>query len=182
MATLFLVRHGKAAAGFDAHPDPGLDPLGVNQAAAAAQRLARVGPLEVYSSPLARARQTATPLIERWGTEVVIEPRVAEIPSPTVDLAERGAWLRTVMAERWRNLDPALQAWRAALIDCLLGMKDDSVVFSHFIAINVAVGAAIHDDRLICFRPDNASVTRISNSDGILRLIERGHEADTQVT
>lgn len=182
MATLFLVRHGKAAAGFDGHLDPGLDELGIRQAASAAGRLARVGPIGVYSSPLARARQTATPLIERWGTEVVIEPRVSEIPSPTEDLQQRSAWLRAVMGERWRDLDLELQQWRQALIDCLLGIKDDSVVFSHFIAINVAVGVATHDDRLICFRPDNASVTRISNSDGILRLIERGHEADTRVT
>ena len=30
MATLFLVRHGKAAAGFDAHLDPSLDDLDDN--------------------------------------------------------------------------------------------------------------------------------------------------------
>jgi broad specificity phosphatase PhoE len=40
MATLFLVRHGRAAAGFDGHHDPGLDELGRIQAHSAATILA----------------------------------------------------------------------------------------------------------------------------------------------
>lgn len=181
MATLFLVRHGKAAAGFDTHLDPGLDDLGRQQAAATASVLAPHGPLQIYSSPLARARETASALTERWGSESIIEPRVSEIPSPTDDLCQRSAWLASVMPERWENLDQRLHNWRQALVDCLLDMQDDSVVFCHFIAINVAVGAATHDQRMICFRPDNGSVTRLANNDGSLRLIELGREAETHV-
>jgi len=181
LATLLLVRHGKAAAGFGAHLDPGLDDLGRRQAAATARVLAPHGPLQIYSSPLARARETASPLTERWGSEPIIEPRVSEIPAPTDDLRERSAWLATVMPERWENLDQRLHLWRQALLDCLLDMQDDSVVFCHFIAINVAVGAATRDDRMICFRPDNGSVTRLANHDGNLRLIELGREAETHV-
>ena len=72
MATLFLVRHGKAAAGFDGHHDPGLDELGARQASATATVLAPHGPIQIYSSPLARARETAEPLVERWGSSAVI--------------------------------------------------------------------------------------------------------------
>jgi len=89
MPILFLVRHGKAAAGFDSHVDPGLDALGRMQAIATAKVLERHGPIAIYSSPLARARETALPLIERWGADVVIEPRVSEIPTPSADLADR---------------------------------------------------------------------------------------------
>jgi len=181
MPTIFLVRHGKAAAGFDGHLDPGLDALGRTQAERAAAHLAPRGPLTIYSSPLARARETAVPLVDRWGIQPLIEPRVAEIPSPTDDLEARTAWLRTVMQDRWRNLTPELREWRDALVDCLLDVRDDSVVFCHFIAINVAVGVALGDDRLVCFRPDNASITRISNADGRLRVIELGREGETRV-
>ena len=80
MAKIYMVRHGKAAAGFDGHADPGLDDLGRSQAEATAAMLADLGPLTIYSSPLARARETAMPLAERWDSEVIIEPRVAEIP------------------------------------------------------------------------------------------------------
>ncbi len=67
------------------------------------------------------------------------------------------------MQGRWRTLPGDLQQWRHALIDRLLDIEEDSVVFCHFVAINVAVGAATADDRLVCFRPDNGSITRIAN-------------------
>jgi broad specificity phosphatase PhoE len=181
MATLFLVRHGKAAAGFGGHVDPGLDDLGRRQAEATARHLAPFGPLAIYSSPLARARETAIPLAQRWGVETLIEPRVAEIPSPTEDLAARSIWLREAMQGRWRDLPADLNDWRTALIDCLLALREDTVVFCHFVAINVAVGAATGDDRLVNFSPDNASVTRLANADRRLRIIELGREANTAV-
>ena len=181
MPTLFLVRHGKAAAGFDSHVDPGLDALGRTQAIATATLLQRHGPMAIYSSPLARARETALPLIERWGAEIVIEPRVSEIPTPSSDLADRASWLRNAMGGRWSALPADLQRWRRSLIDYLLAIKEDSIVFSHFIAINVAVGAARNDDRLVCFRPDNGSITRLSNADATLRVIELGRESDTLI-
>jgi broad specificity phosphatase PhoE len=181
MATIFLVRHGRAAAGFDSHTDPGLDALGLTQANAVAALLAPAGPLPIYSSPLARAWQTALPLSERWAVEPVVEHRVSEIPTPVDDLARRAVWLRDAMAGRWRQLPGELQRWRSELIDCLLQIREDSVVFCHFIAINVAVGAALADDRLVCFRPDNASVTRLANNDRQLRVIELGREGETRI-
>ena len=181
MATLFLVRHGRAAAGFDAHHDPGLDDLGCMQAMSTAAVLAPLGPLAIYSSPLARARETALPLSQRWGIEPLIEHRVTEIPSPTEDLNQRAQWLREVMQGRWRMLPGELQHWRASLIERLLQISEDSVVFCHYVAINVAVGAATADDRLVVFRPDNGSITRIANSDGRLRLIELGRESETRI-
>lgn len=187
MAKIYMVRHGKAAAGFDGHVDPGLDDLGRSQADATAAMLADLGPLPIYSSPLARARETAMPLAARWSSEVIIEPRVAEIPSPTEDLAERSAWLRSAMAGTWSALEEPLQVWRRSLIDCVLAMPEDSVVFCHFIAINVAVGGAEAlggtegDDRMVIFSPDNGSVTTFSTEGGRLSVLELGRTADTHV-
>jgi broad specificity phosphatase PhoE len=55
------------------------------------------------------------------------------------------------------------------------------VVFSHFVAINVAVGEATGDDRVTVFSPDHCSVTVLDVVDGTLRLVERGAEAATRV-
>ena len=181
MSRIYMVRHGKAVAGFDGHLDPGLDDLGRSQAVAAAEVLAPLGPLPLYSSPLARARETAEPLARRWSSEIVIEPRVAEIPSPTEVLAERALWLRHAMQGRWRDLDESLQIWRRELVDYLRGMDRDSVVFCHFIAINVAVGEARNDDRVVVFPPDNGSVTVFSNDAGTIRVVELGRSAQTHV-
>jgi len=181
MAKIYLVRHGRAAAGFDGHHDPGLDSMGRAQAAATARDLAPLGPLALYSSPLARARETAEPLATHWGSAILIEPRVTEIPSPTDDLAARSVWLRQAMQGRWRDLDGELNRWRERLIGCLRDLEQDTVVVCHYIAINVAVGAATDDDRLVVFGPDYASVTVLDNGGGRLTLLELGRSAESHV-
>ena len=136
MATLYLVRHGKPASAFDADLDPGLDDVGRQQATAAAEDLAPLGPLPIFSSPLARARETAEPLAARWERAPRVETRVAELPSPTDALAERARFVRGVMAGVWSAAGADLQAWRRALVEWVGALEQDCVVFSHFIAIN----------------------------------------------
>jgi broad specificity phosphatase PhoE len=181
VATLYLVRHGQAAAGFDGHRDPGLSDLGRRQADAAAEALESLGPLALVTSPLARARETARPLEAAWATQATVEPAIAEIPSPTDDLAARSAWLRTIMAGTVGALPPELVGWRSALVDRLLAQERDAVLFTHFVAINLAVGAAEGSDAMVVFRPDNASITVLSNATGHLEVLRRGAEADTEV-
>lgn len=181
MAVVYLIRHGRASASFTDDLDPGLDELGRTQADAAARLLAERTPLALRSSPLKRAWETATPLADLLSQQVAIEERFAEIPSPGMTLAERGPWLRTVMSGRWSEQAPELAAWREALIDCLREIQVDTAIFSHFIAINAAVGAAEGDDRVTVFKPDNGSITRIEINDGELSLLERGDEAETRV-
>ncbi|HYW92258.1 MAG TPA: histidine phosphatase family protein [Gammaproteobacteria bacterium] len=181
MARIYLVRHGRAAGDWGSARDPGLDAGGREQARDAARRLHELGPLSVVSSPLARARETADALAGRWRAPVRIEPRVGEIPSPEPGLAERARWLRRVMAGRWRDLDACLHRWREDVVAALTELAEDTVVFSHFVAINAAVGVATGDDRVVVFRPDNASVTVLENSARSLTLVEKGREADTRV-
>ena len=183
MPTIVLVRHGRAEAGFGSHRDPGLDDLGRAQAEATAEELAArfEKPVPIYSSPLKRAQETAATLARRWESEMILEPRVAEIPSPTEDLRERARWLQGVMAGKWTDFPPELLRWRQELIDCVLGFETDAVVFCHFIAINVVVGAATGAEELIVFRPDNASVTDVAADAGKLELIALGVEANTQI-
>ena len=66
MTKLYMVRHGRAQAGFGGAMDPGLDELGRSQADAVAEKLRSLGPLRILSSPLARAQQTAAPLAKKW--------------------------------------------------------------------------------------------------------------------
>jgi broad specificity phosphatase PhoE len=181
MARIYLVRHGRAAAGFGDALDPGLDALGQEQARVTAKRLNEFGPLPIISSPLKRARETAAPLAQLWKREPVIEEAVAEIPSQAQTLAERAQWLRDFMAGSWRDASMELAAWRENAIAALAALSQDSVIFSHFIAINAAVGAAVGEDRVVVFSPDNCSVTVLENAGGRLSLIEQGHEAVTRV-
>jgi broad specificity phosphatase PhoE len=130
---------------------------------------------------MARARKTAIPLAALWNIEPVIEKRVGEICFPSETPADRVSWLKDIMADRWPNLGPDLQHWRRQIIEALLAMETDTVVFTHFIAINAAVGHAAPDDRVVSFRPDNASITVLETDGKKLVLVRRGQEAATRV-
>ena len=181
MSRLVLVRHGRAAAAWDADRDPGLDAVGREQAESLAAVLAPDGPLPVVVSPMRRTRETAAALERVWGVVAAVEPAVGEIQAPVDDLAGRGAWLRAVYAGRWTEQDGALLRWRGQLLAALGALEGDTVVVTHFFGINVAVGAASGDDRLVCFRPDNCSWTVLENDGGRLRLIQLGAEGATNV-
>ncbi len=183
MTRIHLVRHGRAAAGWDDDPDPGLDDLGRAQARAMAERLAPLGPLALVTSPLRRTRETAAPLASAWGRIPVVAPAVAEIPSPDgVAMGERVAWLRAAMAGTWASLGPRYTTFRDGVVATVAGIGADAVVVSHFVAINAVIGAAIGDDRLVIASLDNCSVTVVEvDGTGALRLLERGHEADTLI-
>lgn len=191
MARLFLVRHGRAAAAFDAHPDPGLDPLGREQAERFATTFATtfaIGPraqgeaLPILASPLQRTRETALPLARIWQTQPRLEPRVAELPSPPeLPLARRGEWIRDLLGGNWSQAPADLQVWRETLLSALLEISQDSVVFTHFIAINVAFGAANGDDRILVTQPDHCSCTEIATDGGQLRLLAQGRQLETEI-
>ena len=180
MAKLYLVRHGKATAGWDEDYDPGLDELGRSQARRAAQALKPLGILRIISSPLARARETAIPLAEAWGCSVEIEERVGEIPPPGKGLKDRGVWLGEVMTQKWPDLSRDLRVWREGVIEALLSLDRETVVFSHFIAINAAVGKATGDERVLSFMPHNGSITVISTENGRFELVRLGSQGETE--
>ena len=180
-ARVVLVRHGRPTAGWGDDPDPGLSPHGIAQAEAMADALAPLGPLPVLVSALRRTRETAAPLEARWQATADIEPAVGELRAPPDARPDHHTWLRTTMASRWPELAPDLDAFRARVLDRLLALDADCVVVTHFVAINVAVGAATGDDRVVGFAPDHCSRTVIEVREGRLHLVELGATAATEV-
>ncbi len=172
MPRLWLVRHGRAAAGYGTHRDPGLDELGTTQAGAVAARLDPLGTMPILASPLRRARETAQPLELRWDTQATVERGVAEIPAPTDDLEERRAWIREAMASSWRAMGHEQRSWRGEVLETLLGVDRDSVVFTHFVVINVAIGSARCDDAVVNEVVGNGSVTVLDHDGTTLSVVE----------
>jgi broad specificity phosphatase PhoE len=189
MPRIHLVRHAKPAAAWGDDPDPGLDALGVTQAAAVAEQLAKGSThAPIYSSPLRRCRETSLPLCGLWQSDATVLSSVAEIPSPPVDREARREWLTVAMQGTWRDLQQRAPVgsidyldWRRSVIDALRALPHDCVVFTHFIAINVAAAAAQRREEVVCFRPDHASVTVIETGSHGMRLIELGRQAQTGV-
>lgn len=178
-----LVRHGEAAAGWDGHADPGLSELGREQAARVADELGSPSARPLVVSPLRRTRETAIPIARRLGVAPVLEPLVGEVPAPAAhaSLEARGPWLRTFMSGSWAGADTELRAWRDAFLGALLALPADAVMVTHFVAINVAVGAATGEDRVVSFRPGYCSRTTLRVGEGGLELVALGAEAATVV-
>lgn len=185
MATIRLVRHGRATGGWDAAVDPGLDEMGLTQALALADLL---GPLAgptapaLVTSPMRRCQETAAPLAARWGVTPVIEPLVTEIPSPVgVAVGQRVAWLQRAMTGTWTDLGARYTAYRDAVAAYVASRRADTVITSHFVAINAVIGACTGDDRVVIRRLDNTSVTIVETKDDGMVLVSGGHEADTLI-
>ncbi len=181
MATLYLVRHGRAAAGWDQDADPGLDEVGRMQAHAMAERVAPLGPLQLVTSPMRRCVETAAPLAAAWGREPTVERGVSEVTSPTPDLKARTQWLRGFLAGGWSEADADRQVWRANVIRALLDLPQDTVVVTHFVVINTAVAQATGAEKVVSFHPDNCSVTVLRTVMDELHVVELGAEMDTQI-
>ena len=189
MPRLYLVRHAKPSAGWGQDPDPGLDETGVGQAQAAADELTRrVQRLPIYSSPLRRCRETARPVEQAWNQRAEILAAVAEIPAPPLSSQTRVEWLTAAMQSTWDAMQksappasPDYLQWRRDLLTALSAVQHDSVIFTHFVAINVVVGAARNSEDVVCFRPDHASITAIETAGDRFRLIDLGREANTTV-
>jgi broad specificity phosphatase PhoE len=177
---IYLIRHGEPAAGWGAHPDPGLSELGHRQASAAAETLAEAGAKRAIVSPLQRCRETASPFEKAMETHARIEPSVGEIITPA-GIEDRAAWLKDVMVGRWTGVGPEFDAWRAGVLGAVEKVQDETAVFSHFFAINVIVGLLTGDDRVVIFRPAHCSITKLERRGGKLAIGELGLEAASVV-
>jgi broad specificity phosphatase PhoE len=117
-------------------------------------------------------------MADQWNVVPSVEPDVGEIQAPHHDLATRGPWLQSVLGSEWPEMPTEQQRWRSAVLARLLSLTDDCVVVTHFVAINVAIGAATLDDRVVCRHVDNCSTTVFENDAISLTLLAAPAEAD----
>lgn len=186
MSTVHVIRHGRPAATWGGEDeDPGLDDVGRLQAHVAAEEILALPerPTRVVSSPLRRCRETAEPLAEALGVELIIDPRVGEIPTPAaLSAAERPDWLRQAFGGRWDEIvgDLDYVDWTQS-VAAALREHAGAAVFSHFVALNAAVGVATGQAEVMAFRPDHCSRTVFKIDGDRLILVSKGREAQSQV-
>lgn len=121
--------------------DPPLTRRGLRQAEMLADRLAGEDFDEILVSPLVRTRQTAAPVLELLGREMVIEPWLEEIRNPVWHgtPAERAAaaWRaerEKTSLERWTGIDggEAVSDFVARInVGCSLFLEERGVVRSN---------------------------------------------------
>ena len=178
MTKLFLIRHGEAAGAYTEDTDPGLSDKGKAQALSLRPFFANQSPIKVYSSPLRRAYETAI-LVAGNGAKIFEEARMSEIPSNTRDLKKRGKWLKEVIGRNWDKQPKRLTVWRNQIISFLESQTENTIVFTHFIAINAVVGHLTNSLSVVVCRPNNCSITVLEVSDQKLQLLSLPDEANT---
>jgi broad specificity phosphatase PhoE len=113
--TLVLVRHGETdwnlSGRAQGHADIPLNATGQAQAQAVAAVMARFAPVRLWSSDLARARQTAEAITLTTGLDIELDPRLREY-----DVGERSGLTLDEAAERFPEELSAYRAGRTATL------------------------------------------------------------------
>ncbi len=193
---LLLVRHGQSEAYQDGQPfalvgghgDPPLSELGQEQARQLATRLRAAGIAGIYVTTLQRTAQTAAPLAEALGLDLVVEPDLREVNLGDWEGGEfrkkvatgHPVALRMIAEERWDVIpgaEPAAEfAGRvAAALERLAAAHPGQRVaaFTHGGVIGQAVALASGSRPFAFVGAENASISRlVITSD---RWIVRGY-------
>jgi broad specificity phosphatase PhoE len=195
---LVLVRHAlpvRIDATHDGSPaDPGLAELGHQQALRVLDALAGDEVTHLYSSPAARARETAAPLADKLGLPLQIEPGLAEfdvahtsyVPVEELRAAGDPRWEMLVKGEfNHPDVDPvAFRQQVVAAVEAVVQRHPGgrAVLFTHSGSINAYAAHVTGQERPLWFAPDYASVSRIGAARdgrrGVVSLNETGHVRD----
>lgn len=194
---LLIVRHalpkrvevvGRAA-------DPPLSDTGVRQAEALAAWLAPESVDALYTSPLARARETAAPIAAATGLEVVVEDGVSEYDKdseayvPIEELKAEGdpRWTEMLAGGYFseEGIDPVeFQAGVVEAMDRIIAAHPSktAVVVCHGGVMNAYVGHVLGLDQYMVFQPAYTGITRVRASSrghrSLVTLNEHGHLRD----
>ncbi len=176
---VLLIRHGRSADVVPGSPesaDPALHVQGAEQATRLAARLAGKTIHAVYSSQLARARQTAQPLANERGLDVVEFVDLEEVRlgdwsngefrrrAATAD----PAWVAWSRTGRWDGIpggegDEAFRARVAGVVDALAAKHRGEciAVVAHGGSINAYVAHLLGVHRSLLFTVENTSITLV---------------------
>jgi probable phosphoglycerate mutase len=189
---LLLIRHGLPLRleGHTTPADPALAPAGEAQAALLADWLDGETLAAIYSSPMRRAVQTAAPLAERTGIEVVVDDDLAEFDRdlpfyiPMEELLPDDPRFHRLMSV-WRGDDglPARVEFRdrvvAAVERVIKGHPSQRVaIVCHGGVINAYLSHILGLDELIFFEPDYTSISRVRAGNELRTFLsanETGH-------
>ncbi|MDP9183118.1 MAG: histidine phosphatase family protein [Actinomycetota bacterium] len=195
---LVLVRHALPVR-IDSTPDgapanPSLAEVGREQSRRVLEALRHDHLAAVYSSPAARAKETAAPLVEAVGLPLRIEDGIAEfdandpsyVPVEELRAANDPRWQALVRGDLMStSIDPV--AFRNRVVAAVEGIVSHHpgervVLFTHSGTINAYCGHVLGQPRALWFAPDYASVTRIGAARdgrrGVISLNETTHVRD----
>ena len=182
---LLLIRHARPlrAESVDGPADPGLSPLGWRQAEALATWLVPEELDAIYTSPMRRAVETATPVAEALGLTVTADDALAEYDADAmayIPIEE----LRAAGDPRWMEVPDDIAGFQSRVVggvDRLAAAHPSQRValICHGGVINVVVSAVLGVGPQMLFLPAYTSISRVlvasSGQRSLASLNETGH-------
>lgn len=184
---LLLIRHAlplRVDEGSVAGPaDPRLAPLGHEQAEALAEWLAGEEVHAVWSSPMLRARETATPVGQRLGLPILVDEGLAEFDRDAgsyIPIEE----LKAANDPRWYEVPERPEHFQGVVVDTLERIiaahpSQRVAVVCHGGVVNAYTGHVLGIEDPLFFLPAYTSISRVlASSSGprsIGSLNEAGH-------
>jgi broad specificity phosphatase PhoE len=172
---MFLLRHGQSYFNLhfsETHVDPGIEdpeltPLGIEQARAAARRLAGTALTQIIVSPYTRALQTAQPFIDTHGAPVCVMHEVREQAAYACDVGTDPRQLairfphhefRHLPSRWWHDgVESSEQtAGRAAAFRTWMASRADrasTLLVSHWAFILALTGIALENGQILEYDP-----------------------------
>jgi 2,3-bisphosphoglycerate-dependent phosphoglycerate mutase len=187
---ILFVRHGLPERIVDATgpADPPLAPAGVAEAHLLAAWLVQRGQVDVvWSSPLRRALETAAPLADALGVEVLVDDDLAEydrhssVYVPLEELADDPELLAQVTAD-WAELQANPGPFRSRVtgaVDRIVAAHPGQkvAVVCHGGVINAYIGGQLGTDQVLFFEPRYTSISRVKASSAGVRSLHSLNEA-----
>ena len=182
---LLLIRHARPlrAESVDGPADPGLSPLGWRQAEALATWLVPEELDAIYTSPMRRAVETATPVAEALGLTVTADDALAEYDADAmayIPIEE----LRAAGDPRWMDVPDDIAGFQSRVVggvDRLAAAHPSQRValICHGGVINVVVSAVLGVGPQMLFLPAYTSISRLlvasTGQRSLASLNETGH-------
>jgi probable phosphoglycerate mutase len=173
--------------------DPGLSEIGIEQAAKLARWMDSEKLDAIYSSPMARAKETADPLSDVKGIEITIESGIAEfdnqsssyIPMEELKAKDYERWLELLEGGFSEHFD--LASFKKAALESIEKIIPENkgkrvAAVCHGGVINVWAAHVLGIDEYLFFAPEYTSINRfLASSSGVKSLVslnETGHLRD----
>jgi broad specificity phosphatase PhoE len=81
-----------------------------------------------------------------------------------------------------KDLEAPQRKWKEEIISEVENLTKPTIIFSHFMVINIIVSHLTKNDFVVSFYPDNCSITTLSKSvSGKTELISLGAELQTEL-
>tara|TARA_B100000029_G_scaffold516695_1_gene632826 strand:- start:9062 stop:9625 length:564 start_codon:yes stop_codon:yes gene_type:complete len=181
--SIYLIRHGETQYAWDQDNDSPLSSDGCLQSEELIEKLNNddLTSFDLISSPKKRARQSAAPLSKFLDKAVVINDVYVEIPFSGIKQEQKNEWLNNIMHMNIAKLPKEIKAWRNNILNEIKDSKQNKIIFTHFMVINVIAGDYYKNKSLLYFYPDYLSITKITLSNNTIIDLKLGYRKKTQI-